>query len=304
MTDMDASPARNNEDTLRPPVGAAFAVARESQKLSIEAVHERLRISPRQIQALEADEFFALPEPMITRGFIRNYARLLGIDAEPILAAYQSSYPEAEPHSINLHSENIVIAGTGRNTWQRYILAAVLVAILAGAWLIYDQNFSRWTAPPPATRQSDVLESSTASQPAAESLPVAALPMAERANQGDAVLPAEAVQPATEPVAAQDAQPEVQSDSQPQVSQLSPAQASVAKIRLSFAAESWVSVTDRHGREIFNKIKPAGSEDSAEGEPPLNVVIGNVAGTTLIYNDKPVDLSLYDKLNVARFTLE
>ena len=77
-----------------------------------------------------------------------------------------------------------------------------------------------------------------------------------------------------------------------------------AKLKLSFSQTSWVNVTDNNKRMIFDKIMPAGSEEIVEGQPPLEVVIGNAPGSKLVFNDKPVDLAPYTKSNVARVTLE
>jgi cytoskeleton protein RodZ len=65
-----------------------------------------------------------------------------------------------------------------------------------------------------------------------------------------------------------------------------------------------VRVTDRDGKEIFNKSKPENSEDVIEGNPPFKVEVGNAAGVQLNYNGQPVDLAPHTKANVARLTLE
>lgn len=298
MTDVTSS--LDMEKTISaPPVGLAFFNAREKKKLTIDDVHESLRISPRQIMALETDDFASLPDPMITRGFIRNYARLLGIDAEPILSAYQASHQETAPHSINLQSENIVISGPGKAIRQRYMLASLLVLILLGAWLVYDQNFSMQQPQQLPTKTIASVAPPAPAQDGSAALPEAALPAAERINQGESTPDAPSDQAAVEPSVSQGALPSTQA-----LTEVGPAATAAGRIKLLFTAESWASVTDRNGQEIYNKNKSAGSEDSVEGQPPFNIVIGNVAGTKLIYNDKPVDLAPYDKLNVARFTLE
>ncbi|MEO7343264.1 MAG: helix-turn-helix transcriptional regulator, partial [Methylotenera sp.] len=70
------------------PLGEILLEARTAKKLTQKDVSNSLRISIKQITALETDDFALLPDAMITRGFIRNYARLLEIDAEPLLASY------------------------------------------------------------------------------------------------------------------------------------------------------------------------------------------------------------------------
>ena len=59
--------------------GGALRLAREKSGLTIHDIASRLKISPKQIIAIESDDFAALPESTIVRGFIRNYAKLLKI---------------------------------------------------------------------------------------------------------------------------------------------------------------------------------------------------------------------------------
>jgi cytoskeleton protein RodZ len=74
-------------------------------------------------------------------------------------------------------------------------------------------------------------------------------------------------------------------------------------IRMTFSEQTWVSVTDITGKEVFNKTKAADTEDTADGKPPFNIVIGNAAGIQMFYKDEPVDITSHTKGNVARFTL-
>ena len=311
-------------------IGATLRAAREQKGLTITDIHARLRISERQIHAIETDDFSLLPEPTITRGFIRNYAKFLEMDAEPLLAAYRAQTPSEEQKNISIPSANIPISQSRTTDWKKYIYASVLVLLGAGVWLLYDENLI------PKIPDFHLGNTSSEVTPAKEeTLPQAALPAAEREAalpaQGEAfALPPEQVTepasaaPASEsqvPAAAAPAspattQPATTSQPTPAAPVATPAPAapssaaatspSVAshKVRMVFTEDSWVSIIDRHGKEIFNKTKRAGSEDAVEGEPPLKVTIGNAAGSQLIYDDKPVDTTPYNRLNVVRITLE
>src|SRR3990167_858390 len=81
-------------------LGEVFLAARTAKELTQQDVSNSLRISVKQIDALETNTFSALPDAMITRGFIRNYARLLGLDAEPLLAGYRAHMPGELPNSL------------------------------------------------------------------------------------------------------------------------------------------------------------------------------------------------------------
>lgn len=77
-------------------IGATLRTARESRGLSIEQAAQETRISDRFIEALEADDFDALPAPVYVRGFLRSYSNYLRVDPEPLLAALREDAPDAE----------------------------------------------------------------------------------------------------------------------------------------------------------------------------------------------------------------
>ena len=68
-------------------VGRSLRDARIGRGISLEDASARLKYSVRQIQALEEERWEQLPTGVSLRGMIRNYARLVGVDMEPIIAA-------------------------------------------------------------------------------------------------------------------------------------------------------------------------------------------------------------------------
>src|ERR1700736_2109394 len=76
---------RQQQEDAQPAPGAQLAAQRQALNWSIEQVANQLNLAPRQIQAIEADNYAALPGMASVRGFIRAYAKLLKIDAAPLL---------------------------------------------------------------------------------------------------------------------------------------------------------------------------------------------------------------------------
>ena len=66
--------------------GARLRAAREAAGLSLDQVAQQLKLAPRQVKALEDESFGELPGRTFSRGFVRNYARLLHLDAQDLLA--------------------------------------------------------------------------------------------------------------------------------------------------------------------------------------------------------------------------
>lgn len=166
------------------PLGEVFSDARNAKKLALKDVSNNLRLSIKQIEALEKNDFSSLPPAVITRGFIRNYARFLELDAEPLLASYRMRMPDASPSTLNVKtSMNQVMPGKNGSSLLKYILLISLVLLSIGAWFYYI-NYMQKTA----QRVTESTVSTAVEAPAQEvaPLPEVALPVAERLAQADA----------------------------------------------------------------------------------------------------------------------
>lgn len=71
--------------------GERLKLAREQAALSIERVAKDLYLDVRLIQAIEANRFKELGAPVYAKGYLRKYARLVGVAEEEVLAQYQQS---------------------------------------------------------------------------------------------------------------------------------------------------------------------------------------------------------------------
>jgi cytoskeleton protein RodZ len=306
--------------------GGALRLSRENQGLTIQEIASRLRLSAKQIEAIEADNFALLPEPTIVRGFIRNYAKQLKINAEPLLDAYNVIVPSAELHELAVKpSANMKMTSYKKPNTGRNLLLGLLALAGLGTWLFY-QNYVEKPSP---TAPSATVES-------VEPLPEAALPAAERAvdlqaSTELALPPADAnaapppvsdataaasianaqPMPATVTVTPTAVSPAVAPSAAPPAVVTLPAEPTVAptpngmaKVEFSANQETWINVIDANGREIFSKIIFAGSRESIEVKPPVNVTVGNAGATSMSLNGKSIDLAPHSRNNVAHIKLD
>lgn len=291
--------------------GGALRTHRENQGLSVQTVASRLRLSVKQIEALEADNFEALPEATIARGFIRNYAKLLEINVEPLLDAYNVLVPSKAPHSFTVqpapYANNRQYKKPDMKRWVPFLAAGLLALCV---WLLYQSYIQK---PSPVAPTASRL-------PAPEPLPQAALPAGERQAEAqvattEIALPsastsAPADTAATTPPTVVDAPvavaetPATQEPATPQPAAASVTASKLSRVEFSATQETWVSVTDVSGKEIYNKTLFAGNRDMIEAAPPLNVVVGNANGTSLSVNGVETNLGPYTKVNVARIKVE
>ncbi len=87
-------------------LGLILQQARENMGLTLEQVQEETRINAKYLDALENGEYHSLPSPVHVRGFLRNYARFLSLDPNPLLERYkQSQSYQHSPVSNNRNGE-------------------------------------------------------------------------------------------------------------------------------------------------------------------------------------------------------
>ena len=319
LQEIEQDTTDNQPQSQSASLGEVLQAARVAKQLTQQDISNSLRYSVKQINALEQGEFDLLPDAMITRGFIRSYAKLLEIDAEPLLTSYRQSVSSESDKKIAVHSSMRPVQLTKESQpWLKYILASILVLLFLLAWLFYVDYMPK----PPAEaveKTSEVIEE--AAPAATEPLPEIALPAAQRMAESDAVAPDLAADPnaaATQPaIAAADVKPldpVTQNDLKPLTPPVtqqmqapvttSPVKPADKTLNMTFTAQTWVSVTDKSGKVVYEKMSRSGDLATINAAPPLSLVIGNASGTKLNFGGKDIDLAPNTKDNVARITLE
>jgi cytoskeleton protein RodZ len=284
-------------------IGAALKQAREAQGLAIDDVALQLKFAPRQIESLEQERFDRLPGPTIARGMVRNYARLLKLDPEPLIERLSprvdpppdanqiaQRYKQAQPFSDSAKRSTLLYAGFS---------VGVLVLV---AGLAYEWNQQKTQPPPaPAPERAQPAEppaqtAVVAQEPAPAPEPAAAPAVAEKPPAAPPV--AEKKPPAATPAARK---PEAEKIAAAEESdKLAPG---THRIVLRTEGEAWIEVKDGAGRLLIASLNPAGTERVVRGRPPFDLVIGNASSVKLTYDGKPVDLRPHTRVEVARFTL-
>ena len=284
--------------------GVLLAQARQTAGLSVDDVAGQLKLAPRQVAAIERDDFASLPGRTFVRGFIRNYARLVKLDVDTVLAAIPDDGTAQTP-------ERALSTATGRSIGEiprdsrprpgmaRWMVPLVLAAIVAVA-AFYE--FARPPAPvgAPAAQVEPVAPAPPPSTPSS-TVPSPADESAAPAGSAGAVIGS--TSPATSelpnPLAggtatATDAGNAARAAAPPARGQLT----------LAFRGTSWLEVRDRTGTVVLSMTGTAGTTHDVAVSPPGEVVLGNAAAVDATWRGKPVDLASSTKQNVARVRLE
>ena len=265
MTEASSSALEHETEPVQP--GRQLALARERCGFTIADVARQLKLSPAQVEAMEADDNQRLPGAVFARGFVRNYARLVKLDPALLLADTKRQSPPVKVTQSDLAPTPDIPFPTGREfKWPKYAIAALLVLAVLAAYEFYRDDVAQVAVTPQAvvasSTQTLATENVTDVNVAEQAAGLSEVATTAEHKQGEHLL------------------------------------------RLRFDRESWVEIRDRHGRRIASQLNPAGTELEVSGLPPFSLVVGNAAGVRLTHNDQPVDLAPHIKIDVARLTLE
>ncbi|MCD4499349.1 helix-turn-helix domain-containing protein [Chromobacterium vaccinii] len=285
-----------HHDTPRPSgIGATLKAAREAAGLGLGEVADRLKLSLRQLEAIERDDFDSLPGATFVRGFVRNYARFLEVDSEPLMKALEQHFPSAVNDVANLVKgttareqapepveavEETTESGAGK--WVVLLLLGVAVA--GGAYWYANRDGS---PEKPAERSANELAPMLTEQSSAPAAKAAASESAKAVVQAAAKPAASAPAKVAKTPAAS-----------------APQSQGTDKVSVNVKDAAWVSVQDADGRRLIYKVMQPGDPAEVVGTAPFKVVIGNASQVELSYNGKPVDLADKIKGTTAKIQLK
>ena len=291
----------NNQKELIPmQPGDLLRYSREQAGLTLERAAELSKIRPSVLAAIESGETAEIPSVYL-RGFIRNYARALGLDQSDI--EQQMEYVQGlEPQVQSVFS---VKSSRGRSEkWIKassYIAASAVIAALA------------WQFTHEAVRFSQGDSQLTAGSVSATALPepvngkTTAPAPAANTHLNASIASVEVLQQRGErggKAAAEEAWEAIGDVSDPAAATAEPG-AGVNEHRLTVrtSADSWVEIFDGQGVQLELDLLRAGNERAYSGTWPFRVMLGRASAVELTLDGESVDLAPYTRDNVARLTL-
>ncbi|MDH4053065.1 MAG: helix-turn-helix domain-containing protein [Rubrivivax sp.] len=282
--------------------GALLRRAREAQGLHIAALAASLKVPQRKLEALERDEYEALPDLAFTRALAQTICRSLKIDAAPVLALL----PRAQDGQLEHVSAGLNTpfrdrdSGTGPD-WNG--LAGRPVLWVVGVILLGALAVAFW----PARLKPVDPAPSAASAPSADVAPIApALEVASAPSAATAASTPDGQGAQSTALTAQGGASAAMAEPAPAVAVTgasAPLPAGAGPLELRASAPSWVQVTDAGGRTLLSRTLAPGEAVKLDGALPFRLTIGNAAVTGVRLRGEPVDLAPHTRDNIARFTL-
>ncbi|VVN58822.1 Cytoskeleton protein RodZ [Pseudomonas fluorescens] len=313
----------NPGDTLRQ--------ARESNGWSLAEVALKLNLTTTSLGNLEAGAFDKLPGHTFARGYIRAYAKLLGID-QTVLVQEFDQFTGTDSQGSNVH-------GLGRieepvrvsHTILRIVSLLLLIAVIGGGFVWWQDQTSQRSKDLTSNAMEHVevesADGTTQIHPLDEPEDQA---VAEGQATSEAPLPAEQPTPQTAPAAtaavpapvapATPAVPTAQAHAPVVPAPATPAPAASAapaisppttpaliagdgRVQVTFIADCWTQVTDGNGKVLFSGLKRKGDTLDQGGKPPLTLRLGFARGAQVAYNGQPVDVAPFTSGETARIKL-
>lgn len=321
--------------------GETLRQARESNGWSLAEVALKLNLTVTSLSNLEAGAFDKLPGHTFARGYIRAYAKLLGMDQTVLVQQFdQSTGTDSQGsnvHALGRIEEPVRVS----HTILRIVSLLLLIAVIGGGFVWWQDQTSQRTrdltslAPEHVEVEGadgttqihpiDEPEDQAVAENQADNSTSLTLPQSETSAESTG---AESAAPAAEPAApavapsapAQTPAPVVAAPATPApnvpatpapaapVAQAPSAEAAApvageGQVQLQFTGDCWAQVTDGRGKVIFSGLKHKGDSVSVSGKPPLAVRLGVARAAQVSYNGQPVDIAPFTSGETARLKL-
>ena len=314
--------------------GETLRQARENNGWTLAEVALKLNLTVSSLSNLEAGAFDKLPGHTFARGYIRAYAKLLGMDQAALVHEFDvytgTDSTGSSVHSLGRIEEPVRVS----HTILRIVSLILLLAVIGGGFLWWQDQTSMRTKdligltpehvevegadgttqihPLDEPEDQAVAEAKTegdaavpvepaGDQTGATALTLPAAPEAAVAVAPAPAIPAPVAQAAPTPVAPV-APASAVAPAAP-VTETAPAVAGAGKVGVQYTADCWTQVTDANGKVLFGGLKRKGENLEVSGKPPLSLRLGYARGAQVTYNGQAVDVAPFTSGETARLKL-
>ncbi|HHX8658195.1 MULTISPECIES: cytoskeleton protein RodZ [Vibrio] len=307
-----------NEVPLSIEAGTLLKNKRESLGMSQKQVADRLRLRVSVIEDIENNRFESQQVATFTRGYLRSYAKFVGLDEKMVLTALeQTADVQPQEQEIEMQSFSRKTKDEKHNsrimllTW---VIGLVIIGISAAWWwqnqqensLTKEVTDSSVEAPKPTAQELADIDLMTA-----EEL-IASTPEEVVSTSNDVVETSEVpVEQGSDPLLAE-TENTTSVDSEEPVAVIETAEEEqpapivpegMTLLTMKFKADCWIQVKDTNGKTLVSGTHKPGQDVELTGKAPFKVILGAPEGVTMTFASEPVDLSGYTSGKVARFTL-
>ncbi|MBF4277752.1 cytoskeleton protein RodZ [Vibrio anguillarum] len=297
-------------DTVQP--GTLLKAKREALGLTQKQVADRLRLRLSIIQSLEENNFASDQVATFTRGYLRSYAKAVGIKESVILASFDDCYPTvvAEQPMQSFSKKTKREKHDSRIMTLTWGIFAIIIGISSLWWWQNQEQENVVLESSPSITSTSVerlRDEDFTTVP--ELVPTVDESQVEVEVEAEAVdAPVEINTQAAELIPSPEddtAEADLSASDDPVLDKTPPQDATnpYAPLTLTFSADCWIQVKDAAGKTLSTGIKKSGQTVTLQGEAPFQIILGAPESVSMTFASEPVDLSGYTSGKVARFTL-
>lgn len=293
-------------DTVQP--GTLLKAKREALGLTQKQVADRLRLRLSIIQSLEENNFASDQVATFTRGYLRSYAKAVGIKESVILASFDDCYPTvvAEQPMQSFSKKTKREKHDSRIMTLTWGIFAIIIGISSLWWWQNQEQENVVVESSPSITSTSV---ERLRDEDFTTVPELVPTVDESQVEAEAVdIPVEINTQAAELIPSPEddtAEADLSASDDPVLDKTPPQDATnpYAPLTLTFSADCWIQVKDVSGKTLSTGIKKSGQTVTLEGEAPFQIILGAPESVSMTFASEPVDLSGYTSGKVARFTL-
>ncbi|TBU94438.1 RodZ domain-containing protein [Phytopseudomonas dryadis] len=318
--------------------GESLRVARESKGLSVAEVAAQLNLTPMRLSQLEAGEFEKLPGHTFARGYIRAYAKLLGLEQSTLVSEFDQ-FTGSDAAGSSVHALGRIEEPVRYSQGILRLVSFLLLLALGGACFYWWQEQGGWQLDDFSSSgighvEVDGADGTTQIHPLDEpedqavaeaqngtELPLPSLPVDEAAQAEGAEPEATAgelleqnppaagaaapANPAQAPAATETpAAPAASAPAAPAATPpAAPAVAGEGLVSIRFTADCWIQITDATGKIVSSGLKRSGDSLDVRARAPLELRLGFARGAQVSYNGNAVDVTPFISGETARLQL-
>ena len=287
-----------DEVTLFPESFAQrLAAARDAHGWNSAAVATKLRLPLHIVQWIETEQYDRIGQGVYLRGYLMNYARLVGVPAiavEEFLRAKAPPPPELVATGQISHSRYLVERYSGSALYL-VLTGVIFIPLVMFAMNMGGNVGSKLTpldspVPAVASSEGDVATPpvQSAATPSATDKQAATAAAPSAPNHDSPLMASFTMVPNAPP--ADSAKPATTATG-------------VGQLRLSLSEASWVEIVDVEGRRLEYSTLPAGTVKEYAADKSLTILLGNTGGAKVEIDGQTQDIAPYNRGNVARFKL-
>ena len=293
--------------------GHLLRQAREEQGLSQKETARDLHLTSKVINAIEEDDFELIPSFVFARGYIRSYARHLGLDGQALVAEFDLAYgvPNNSAKPMSAIRKGVQQSKPG-DTWVKLISIVFVVGLVAASIVWWQsQNGSQMLPQLSSGAAQELPSDSLVEGLDTDDANLDLLLLSTNESEVDAIVPeAESiieseqaqvvvVEPVVDPVAeaATEQAPKEVTDAVV----LLPNQAQLVMV---FDKDCWVEIKDANGKMVLSDLYSAGDTIEQVITAPIEVLLGRSSGVaTMTFDGRTIDLKPHTRKDIARLTL-